>query len=59
MPNLAQRLDRIEEAMAPSQVFFAWREQGETPDQARARFIRERPEAAGQLVTVIGWIDSR
>jgi len=54
MPNLAQRLDRIEEAMAPSQVFFAWREQGETPDQARARFIRERPEAAGQLVTVIG-----
>ena len=59
MPNLAQRLERIEEVLSPSRVVFAWREPGETPGETRARFIRERPEAAGQLITVIGWIDNR
>jgi len=39
------------------QMFYAWRAMGETTEHAEARFRQECPEAAGNPVTVIGWLD--
>jgi hypothetical protein len=57
MPRLTERIAKLEAATGERQMFYAWREIGQTVEQAEARFRGQHPEAAGHPVTVIGWAE--
>ena len=53
--RLTDRIARLEAERQDNRIFWAWRNEGETAEQAEARYTAEHPDAAGRI-TVVGWL---
>ena len=55
MNRLETRLDKLENAN-PGPTLLAWRDQGETDEQAEARFFAENPGVDPRRVIILSWM---
>ncbi len=55
MSGLERRLGKIERQNGRCRTAYAWRELGETADQAVERHLAARPEDMAAELVVVGW----